>query len=123
MLALERFDDPKESLKKALQDSAGTGLEPLYELYSSILKAQTVHKTAEFQRMIETILSAAPYRALCDETIAELAGVELYLVRRWVDALGSLLYRDGAANRGIRVRHLSIYDFFVSDHCDYQVHI
>jgi hypothetical protein len=123
VLALERFDDPEESLKKALRDSAGTGLEPLYELYSSILKAQTVHKTAEFQRMVDTILTAAPHRALCDETIAELAEVKLYLVQRWVDALGSLLYRDEAANGGIRVRHLSIYDFFMSDRCDYQVNV
>ena len=62
-------------------------------------------------------------RALCDETIAELAGVKPYLVKRWVDALSSLLYRDEAANRGIRVRHLSVYDFFVSDRCDYQVNV
>ena len=123
VLALELFEDPKESLKEALQESAGTGLESLYELYSSILKAQRVHKKAEFQRMIGVLLTAAPYRALCDETIAELAGVELYLVQRWVDALGSLLYKDGAANGGIRVRHLSIYDFFISDCCDYQVNV
>ena len=123
ILALERFDDPKESLKKALRDSARTGLEPLYELYSSILNAQRVHKTAEFQRMIETILIAAPYRALCDETIAELAEVEVYLIQRWVDALSSLLYRDEVTNRGIRVRHLSIYDFFISDRCGYQVNL
>jgi hypothetical protein len=110
-------------LKEALRDSAGTGLESLYELYSSILKVQRVHKKAEFQRVIGVVLTAAPYRALCDETIAELAGVELYLVKRWVDALGSLLYRDEAANRAIRVRHLSIYDFFLSSRCEYQVNV
>jgi hypothetical protein len=123
VLALERCMDPEESLKAALQDTAATGLESLYALYSSILKAQIVHNNAEFQRMVGVLLTTSPYRALCDETIAELAGVKPNLVKRWVDALSSLLYRDEAANRGIRVRHLSVYDFFVSDHCDYQVNV
>ena len=98
VLALGLFEDPKESLKEALEDSTGTGLESLYELYSSILRAQRVHKKAEFERVIGVLLTSAPYCALSDETIAELAEVELYLVKRWVDALGSLLYRDEAAN-------------------------
>ena len=123
VLSLERYEDPEESLKDALQDSAGTGLEALYTLYSNILKARKVHKKAEFQRMIGVLLTTSPYRALCDETVAELAGVKANLVKAWVDALSSLLYRDEAANRGIRVRHLSVYDFFVSDRCDYQVNI
>jgi len=123
VLALERCQDPIESLKAALQGSAGTGLESLYTLYSSILKAQIGHNNAEFQQVTGVLLATAPYRALCDETIAELAGVKPYLVKKWVDALSSLLYRDGAVNSGIRVRHLSIYDFFVSDRCDYQVNI
>ena len=123
VLALKRCEDPEESLKAALQDSAGTGLESLYELYSSILKAQTVHSNAEFQRVIGVLLATSPYRALCDETIAELAGVKPNLVKTWVDALSSLLYRDEATNRGVRVRHLSVYDFFVSDHYDYQVDV
>ena len=123
VLALENCEDPQESLKAALQDSAGTGLESLYGLYSSILKAQIKHNNAELQRMIGVVLATAPYRALCDETIAELAGVKPHLVKRWVDALSSLLYRDEAANQGVRVRHLSVYDFFVSDQCDYQVNV
>jgi len=123
VLSLERCEDPKQSLKAALGDSAETGVESLYELYSSILKARIVQNSAEFQRLIGVIITAAPYRALCDETIAGLAGVEPYLVKRWVDALSSLLWRDGAANNGIRVRHLSIYDFFVSARCDYQVNV
>jgi len=123
VLALERCENPKKSLKTALQDSAGTGLESLFELYSSILKSQIVHNSAEFQRVIGVLLTTSPYRALCDETVAELAGVELFFVKRWVDALSSLLYRDEAANNGIRVRHLSVYDFFVSDRCDCQVNV
>ena len=126
VLALERCYDPEVYLKATLQDSAAaTGLESLYELYSSILnvQAQFMHNNAEFQQMIGVLLASSPYRALCDETMAELAGVKLHLVRRWVDALSSLLYRDEAANRGIRVRHLSVYDFFVSDRCDSQVNL
>ena len=33
------------------------------------------------------------------------------------------LYQDEVANRGICVQHLSVYNFFVSDQCDYQVNI
>jgi len=123
VLTLEHCKDPEESLKGALQDSDETGLESLYELYSSITKAQIVHNNPEFQRMIGVLLATSHYRPLCDETIAELAGVKPNLVKRWVDDLSSLLYRDEAANRGIRVRHLSVYDFFVSGHSDYQVNI
>ncbi len=124
VLTFERCEDPEESLKASLRDSAGsTGLESLYTIYSSILNAQILHEKAEFQRMIDVLLATSPYRALCDETIAELAGVKPNLVKKWVDALSSLLYRDEAANRGIRVRHLSVYDFFVSDRCNYQVNL
>ena len=123
VLALEHDDDPEESLKEALQDLAVTGLESLYELYSSILKSQIVDNNTEFQQIIGVLLATSPYRALCDETIAELAEVKPNLVKTWVDALSSLLYRDEAANRGIRVRHLSVYDFLVSDRCTYQVNI
>ena len=73
--------------------------------------------------MIEVLLTTSPYRALCDETIAELVEVKPNLVKKWVDALSSLLYRDEAANKGVRVRHLSVYDFFVSDRCDHQVNL
>ena len=123
VLSLERCENPKESLKAALQDSARTGLKNLYELYSSILTAQIPHNNAEFQRVIGVLLTTAPNHALCDETVTTLAGVELYLVKSWVDALSSLLYQDEAANRGIRIRHLLICDFFVSDYCEYQVNI
>src|SRR5258706_2301241 len=123
VLALQQCENPKKSLKAALQDSASTGSEPLFELYSSILKSQIAQNSAGVQRVIGVLLTTAPYRALCDETIAELAGVEGFLVKTWVDALSSLLYRDGVANNGIRVRHLSVYDFFRSDRCSYQVNV
>jgi hypothetical protein len=121
VLALEHCKDPDESLKATLQNSDGTGLKSLYALYSSIIKARIVDNDDEFHQVIGVLLTTAPYRPLCDETIAELAGVKPNLVKKWVNDLSSLLYRDEAANGGIRVRHLSISDFFISDRCDYQV--
>jgi len=125
--ALEQCEDedPAEFLKTALQNVTGTGLTPLYGLYSNILKAQIVYSKAEFRRMIGVLLTTAPYRPLCEETIAKLAGVRPNFVNKCVDGLSSLLYRDKEANGEIRVRHLSVANFFVSDHCpsDYQVNL
>jgi len=123
VLALEQCEDPEEALKAALQDSAGTGLKPLYNLYSNILKSRRVPDNAEFRQVIGVLLAVTPYRTLCEESIGELAGVRPNLVKKWVNDLSSLLYRDEAANGGIRVRHLSISDFFVSDHCVYQINL
>lgn len=97
VLALERCEDPKKSLGAALRDSAATGLESLYELYSSILKTQTVHNNVEFQRMIGMLLAAAPYRPFCDETTAEQAELEPYLVKRWVASCSIEMKRPIAA--------------------------
>jgi len=124
-LALEHCEDPTKYLKTASEDSAGAGLDALYILYSSILKSRIVHQKAEFQRTIGVLLTAAPYRALCEETIAELAGVKPHIVETWVDELSSLLYRDKGTNGGVRVRHLSISEFLVSDDCplDYRINL
>ena len=127
VLALEKCSYPTKTLEATLQDSGGAspGLEPLYGLYSSIIRAQIVDKHTKFRWMIGVILTTGSYRSLCDETIARLAEVELSVVKTWVDHLNSLLYRDKGANGGIRVRHLSISDFFVSDHChpNYRIHL
>ena len=123
-LALEHCNDPTEYLKATLRDSASTGLTSLYKLYSSILGARRVHDdNAEFRRVIGVLLAAAPYQPLCDETIAELAGVRPDLVKMWVADLSSLLYRDEGVNGGIRVRHLSISDFFLRDDCHPDYHV
>jgi len=121
--ALEHCEDPTTLLRAASEDSAGAGLEALYRLYSSILESRIEHHKVEFHRMIGVLLTTAPYRTLCEKTIAELAGVKPNLVEMWVDDLGSLLYRDEGTDGGIRVRHLSISEFLVSDdcHCDYQI--
>ena len=123
VLALDHCKDPTESLKAALQDSNGTGMNSLYSLYSGIVRARIVPGDAEFRRMIGVLLITAPHRPLCDGAIATLAEVKLNLVKKWVDDLSSLLYRDESASGGVRVRHLSISEFFFSEGChyDYQV--
>ena len=117
VLTLEYWDDPTESLEATLQYSANTGLNSLYTLYSSLLKSRITPSDGKFQRVIGVLLASAPYRSLCRETIAELAKVKPNLVKKWVDELSSLLYEDEGAKKGIRVRHLSISDFFISDEC------
>ena len=121
--SLEHCEDPTEHLKATLEDGAGSGMTSLYGLYSSILKAQIGHSTAEFRQMIGAVLTAAPHRPLCEETIAELAGIRLNFVRKWVAGLSSLLYRDEGVDGGIRVRHLSISDFFLSGGCPSDYHV
>ena len=123
VFAIEYCKDATEALKAALEDLDGTGLNSLYSLYSNILRARITPDDADFRHMIGVLLTTAPHRLLCDETIAELAGVRPNLVKRWVDDLSSLLYRDDTANNGIRIRHLSISDFFFSGDChgDYRV--
>ena len=122
-LALEQCHDPTELLKATLAHSASPGLTSLYGLYSSIVKALRVQNNDEFRRMIGVLLITAPYRPLREGTIAELAEVRADLVKMWVANLSSMVYRDEGAGGGIRVRHLSISDFFVSDDCqiDYRV--
>ena len=124
-LALEKCENPNELLKATLQDSAATGLTSLYQLYSSVLKARIVHSSAEFRQVIGVLLIAAPNRPLCEETVAELAGVRLDLVKMWMEDLSSMFYRDEATGGGLRVRHLCISDFFISNDCpgDYRINL
>ena len=117
---LKQCENLEETLKAALQDS---GMKPLYNLYSSILKDQRVPNNAEFWQVVGVLLTAAPYHTLSEELIAELTGVMPILVKKWVNDLSSLLYQDEAANGGICVQHLSISNFFVSGHCTYQVNV
>jgi len=117
VLVLEESGDPEEYLKEALHGPASAGSESLYSLYSSIVKAHS--KIAGFWRMI-VVITTAQYRPLRKGPIAELAGVKLNLVEKLVNSLSSLLYQDEAANGAIRVRHLSISEFFASNRCHYQ---
>ena len=120
-LALKHCEDPTAFLEVTLEDPAGSGLSSLYGLYSSILKARILHSGDDFRQMIGVLIATTPYRPLCEGAIAKLAGVELSVVRTWVDDLSSLLCRAKEANGEIRVRHLSISDFFTSDDCKYKI--
>jgi len=123
--ALVDCEDATELLTRTLHDSASPGLASLYGLYASIVSARRVPTSPKFRRVVGVLLITTPYRPLCEKTIAELAGVKPDLVKMWVEDLGSMFYRDEGASGGIRVRHLSILDFFVSDNChgDYQVNL
>src|SRR5258706_14164451 len=68
-------------------------------------------------------MSTASIHSLYDESIAVRAVVKPNLDKKLVDDIRSLIYRDEVTNGGIRVRHLSVYNFFVSDCCDYQVNL
>jgi len=118
VLALEECKDPDERLNEALQGSASVGSESLYSLYSGIVKAHS--EITGFWRMI-AVITTAQYRPLRKAAIAELAEVKPHFVERLVNDLSSLLYRDECSNGAIRVRHLSISEFFASNRCDYQV--
>ena len=124
-LALEHFYEPTKLLKAILQDSSSPGLPSLYGLYSHIVRARRVQRNAEFRRMIGVLLITAPHHSLSEETIAELAGVRPDVVKMWVEDLGSMFYRDEGASGWVRVRHMSISDFFVSNSSqgDYQVNL
>ena len=111
------------TLEEAIHGSAGAGVTSLYGLYSSILRTRISHSHAKFQRIIGVLLATASYRPLCEETVAELAGVSPNLVKKWVDSLSSLLYREKELNSGVRVRHLSISDFFMGDECPSDYHV
>jgi len=118
VLALEKCKDPNEYLEEALQGSATAGSKSLYNLYSSIVKEHC--EIVGFWRVI-AVITTAQYRPLRKEAIAELAGVKPIFAEKLVNCLSSLLYRDEGANGAIRVRHLSISEFFASNACGYQV--
>ena len=124
-LALEYIYEPTKLLEAILQDSSCPGLASLYGLYTHIIRARRVQRNAEFRRMIGVLLITAPYRPLCEATISELVGVRPDVVRMWVEDLGSMFYRDEGASGRIRVRHMSISDFFMSNGSqgDYQVNL
>ena len=124
-LALEHSYEPTKLLGAILQDSSSPGLASLYGVYTRIVRARRVQRNAEFRRVIGVLLITAPYRPLCEETIANLAGVRPDMVKFWVEDLGSMFYRDEGASGRIRVRHMSISDFFLSNGSqgDYQVNL
>jgi hypothetical protein len=122
VLVLQTCNDPEEALRVALQGPAGTtGTESLYTLYSNILTTRIVPSNSVGFWQVIAVITTAQYSPLSEDPIAKLAGVKSNIVKKWVDDLSSLLYRDEGADGGIRVRHLSISDFFAGD--DYRAQL
>ena len=72
--ALVDCEDATELLTRTLYDSASPGLASLYGLYASIVSARRVPTSAKFRQVVGVLLITAPYRPLCEKTIAARAG-------------------------------------------------
>jgi hypothetical protein len=103
--------NPDIRLMNALSGTSGDALSSLYALYSTAIESKVRRNTEEFRAAMEVIITVGQYRPLCDESVAQLAGLSPNVVKALVDELSSLLYRDINMNGGIRVRHLSMIDF------------
>jgi hypothetical protein len=117
-LLIKDDEDPNELLTKVLANSTGYGVSGLFKLYKNVLESKSIRNTETFRSVIGTILVVAPHRPLPEETVAKLLSIkEDYILRNWVDMFSSLLYRDASIGGGIRVRHLSIFEFLTSQDC------
>ncbi|PVF91794.1 WD40 repeat-like protein [Serendipita vermifera] len=103
--------DPDERLTQTLSKTSSNALTSLYDLYSTAINSRVGQDKKTFQAAMGVIMAVGPYRPLCDESIAQIAGLKPHVVKNMVDELSSLMYRDKMVNGGIRVRHLSILDF------------
>jgi hypothetical protein len=103
----------KETLDQVLNKSPEEGLGDLYRLYTLAI---TTIAANDFGMIIGAIICVSNYRPLRDDTLAVLLGLEASTVQTWVDALSSLLYRDGLDGK-VRVRHLSIIDYVEHPSC------
>ncbi|KIM28355.1 hypothetical protein M408DRAFT_140331 [Serendipita vermifera MAFF 305830] len=114
---LMKYRNPKPPLDRLLEGSSEEASTELHKLYLAAIESRGNSEEAESRLVGRAVIGAAPYRALCDEAIAAFTGVEVSLVSSWVDDLGSLLYRDPTMQRGIRVRHISILEYFAGPFC------
>lgn len=117
--------DPENILAEIIDGTSGNPEGTLYKLYSMAIDSRIGENKKPFCQAIRVIIAVAPYRPLCDATVAALAGLKVNIVQTLVDRLSSLLYRDTTEQGGIRVRHLSIIDFLTGPNCrqDVQVNV
>ncbi|KIM28417.1 hypothetical protein M408DRAFT_37709, partial [Serendipita vermifera MAFF 305830] len=122
---LMKYRNPKPSLDRLLEGPSEEASIELQKLYLAAIEARVNSEEAESRLVSRAVIGVAPHRALCDESIATLTGVEVGIVSSWVDDLSSLLYRDKAMKEGIRVRHISILEYLTGPFCplDFRVDV
>jgi len=109
--------DPDPLLARVLDGELGEANVELHKLYTTAITSKIGQSLEKFRSFIRAVVVVATYRALPDETLASLMGLEARTVRSWVDRLSSLFYRDASENGGVRVRHLSVLDFLTGPTC------
>ncbi|KIM28341.1 hypothetical protein M408DRAFT_23738 [Serendipita vermifera MAFF 305830] len=122
---LLKYRNPKPPLNRLLEGPSEEASIELHKLYLAAMESRVNSEDAETRLISRAVIGAASHRALCDEAIAALTGVEVSLVSSWVDDLSSLLYRDPTIQRGIRVRHISILEYLIGPFCplDFRVDV
>jgi hypothetical protein len=109
--------EPEQLLTRVLGGELQGANPTLHELYSTVITSRISKPTQGFHSILRAIVAVSTHRPLCDETIAQLLGIEPRVVHSLVEELSSLLYRDTSRKRGIRVRHMSILEFLVGSTC------
>jgi NACHT domain len=109
--------DPEAALSMVLSGELEGANTELHKLYSKILVSRVGRSQEKFRSFARAFIVVAAYRPLSDMTLASLAGLDLPIIRSWLDGLGSLLYQDGSKIGGIRVRHLSVIEFLTGSSC------
>ena len=114
---LRGFKDPEGPLKQVLTGDSAKANSELDKLYIIAISSRLGEERGAFRAIAGAVVAVAPYRPLCDETLATLTGLEPRVVTSWVDSLSSLLYRESDKSGGVRVRHLSILEFLTGKIC------
>ncbi|KIM28344.1 hypothetical protein M408DRAFT_140192 [Serendipita vermifera MAFF 305830] len=114
---LRKYRNPKPPLNRLLEGPSEEASIELHKLYLAAIESRVDSEAAESRLIARATIGVAPYRPLCDKAIAAFTGVDVGLVSSWVDDLGSLLYRDHTMQGGIRVRHISIFEYFTGSVC------
>ncbi|KIM27014.1 hypothetical protein M408DRAFT_176560 [Serendipita vermifera MAFF 305830] len=122
---LMRYRNPKPPLDRLLEGPSEEASIELHKLYLAAIESRVNAEEAESRLISRAVIGVAPHRALCDESIAAFTGLEIGIVISWVDDLSSLLYRDKTIQNGIRVRHISILEYFTGRFCplDFRVDV
>ncbi|KIM29654.1 hypothetical protein M408DRAFT_105479, partial [Serendipita vermifera MAFF 305830] len=122
---LMRCRNPKPPLDRVLEGSSEEASIELHKLYLAAIESRVNAEEAESRLISRAVIGVAPHYALCDESIAEFTGLEIDIVNSWVDDLSSLVYRDKTIQNGIRVRHISILEYFTGRFCplDFRVDV